>query len=722
MRRAAVLLVCVGSALAVWGLTPQRGAAELAAALAPATSPDPSFAPWVPSESWAGGRQYDPRLEKTVEFWGAGMPLREVFAGVKEQTGVEIGFWPAGDMNERVCVTLYLNPEKPPTLRELMAQVSWVTDCGFGYEPGEGAARYYLLSTSVGQGAMEKLREERAAASAARGEKHLSAYRDAVERVLAAVEECRSAVGLSQGELVRRYRGKDDVLLLALLDPEYRAGLGFALSVPRAKLESIPQQPWARRDYWALGWKWCELTREQRDAIGVVLGLREEEACWDDGQLTDAARGERRQLQVGLGVSEDVLIGKEGLGVAIEWREGPEPEDHHSKRVKIPLLPQPGAPASAETDLRIRQLLGESITQEEIEQAERSYWRLFAEQYRERTLQTAQHAMAEHRALSEEAEERLAALAATVPLQTAYSLWQVQEAAAAASGMHVVSDCFWQPEQSIDSVLERFPRGDTSGLSLLDVLTLRCGSAGGVDPLRRAAEEWWTAAHEWGDAGEFLRFRSLERAAWREAFLPESVLSAADRQLEPVLAESGEAGREVRAPVSVRNLARITAMTTQPQRHVGGMVIYGDPADMMNAYRRPYLSRLLREVWQEQSILAAVAELSDEEWGSAEGAGLHDVTLGLRQRGQRVYVRFDVVRLVPLSMCPTPEMADWWAEKRAREESFGLEPGLWETSEEAVLYLAGEGRRWVELFPTVLRVKPRSTERLVEAGAGAELE
>ena len=92
--------------------------------------------PWAPSESWEGGRQYDPRLEKTVRFWGAGMPLRDVFAGVKEQTGVEIGFWPAGDVNERVCVNLYLNPEKPPTLRELMAQLGWVMDCGFSVFEG----------------------------------------------------------------------------------------------------------------------------------------------------------------------------------------------------------------------------------------------------------------------------------------------------------------------------------------------------------------------------------------------------------------------------------------------------------------------------------------------------------------------------------------------------------------------------------------------------------
>jgi len=384
-----------------------------------ATGADPEMALWVASESWPGGTQHDARLGQTVQFWGAGIALRDVFAGVKEQTGVGVGFRPTGDMNERICVTLYLNPEQPPTLRELMAQVGWVMDCAFGYDAGGEAARYYLLSTSVGQGATEKLREERVAASAARGEERVSAYRDTVERVLAAVDECRSVVGLSQGELVRRYRGEDDVLLLALLDPKYRAGVEFAASLPRAELGSIPDNMnWVRHTHWALGWKWCELTREQRGAIGVALGIGEEEACWDDEQLMDAARGAGHDLRVSLGVSEDVIMYKEGLGIAAVWREGPLAEDPRERRAEIPLLRWPGSPASAETDLKIRQLLGESITREEIEQAEHSYYRLLAEQYRESALRAAQSTMAEHRALSEETEGRLAALRSSVWLSS----------------------------------------------------------------------------------------------------------------------------------------------------------------------------------------------------------------------------------------------------------------------------------------------------------------
>ena len=52
--------------------------------------------PWDPGESWPGGAQSDPRLDQTVDFWGAGISLKDVFADIHEQTGLEIGFHPPG--------------------------------------------------------------------------------------------------------------------------------------------------------------------------------------------------------------------------------------------------------------------------------------------------------------------------------------------------------------------------------------------------------------------------------------------------------------------------------------------------------------------------------------------------------------------------------------------------------------------------------------------------
>ena len=132
-----------------------------AAPAPPAITETPDGRPlyqWNPSESWPGGSQYDPRLDEPVGFWRAGLALSEVFRSVAEQTGAKLDFWPPGDENARVRVNLYLNREDPPTLRALMAQLAWVTDCVFAYagaaEGGPGP-RYYLLATSIGRAPME---------------------------------------------------------------------------------------------------------------------------------------------------------------------------------------------------------------------------------------------------------------------------------------------------------------------------------------------------------------------------------------------------------------------------------------------------------------------------------------------------------------------------------------------------------------------------------------
>ena len=42
--------------------------------------------PWSAQQSWSGNALYDARLDRSVTFWGAGIPLARVFAGVREQT------------------------------------------------------------------------------------------------------------------------------------------------------------------------------------------------------------------------------------------------------------------------------------------------------------------------------------------------------------------------------------------------------------------------------------------------------------------------------------------------------------------------------------------------------------------------------------------------------------------------------------------------------------
>ena len=56
----------------------------------------PELAQWLPGESYAGGKQYDARLDKPVKLWGPGMPVKKVFAEITAQTGVDVTCYPAG--------------------------------------------------------------------------------------------------------------------------------------------------------------------------------------------------------------------------------------------------------------------------------------------------------------------------------------------------------------------------------------------------------------------------------------------------------------------------------------------------------------------------------------------------------------------------------------------------------------------------------------------------
>ena len=83
-----------------------------------AAAPPPQ---WLAHESWPGGKQYDPRLERTVQFWGTGVSTADLFASVTAQTGVALTFSPPDDDNTRVCLNVYLNPKAPPTLPASLA-------------------------------------------------------------------------------------------------------------------------------------------------------------------------------------------------------------------------------------------------------------------------------------------------------------------------------------------------------------------------------------------------------------------------------------------------------------------------------------------------------------------------------------------------------------------------------------------------------------------------
>jgi hypothetical protein len=212
---------------------------------------------WSAVESWPGGIQHDERLGQTVQFWGAGIPLRDVFAGIREQTGVEIGFEPPGDVNERVCVNLYLNPDDPPTLRELMAQLSWATDCLFGYWVEGGEAKYCLHKTTLGEGMVATVLE------APERRRQLLAQQ-ALGREPARREALREALSLSREEAIERYQGKNDLLLFAVLDPARRAMCELYLATPVGAAGTEVRFP-------LLAHQFSELTAEQQAIVRGML-------------------------------------------------------------------------------------------------------------------------------------------------------------------------------------------------------------------------------------------------------------------------------------------------------------------------------------------------------------------------------------------------------------------------------------------------------------------
>jgi hypothetical protein len=667
----------------------------------------PALSPWRPWESYPGGDQADERLDRAVEFWGAGIPLKDVFAEVAEQTGVEIGFWPPGDENERICVTLYLNPEGPPTLREVMAQLSWVLDCSFACSAGDGDMTYSLLSTSVGHGVIESLRQRRARRDEEDSQKRRETAAEARARILPALDECLAAADLPQAELVERYRGINDVMLATLLDPGKRGLIDFLRSVPRELLDEIPLE-------WHEGIEldWWELTPEQRDMLReAVPDAWRPMSRWTEESMRDSTERSQREIHVSIALypcraGQGLAVGLSVMDPASGRGEGIERE--------LPLLSSRGTTASEAAELRVRQLLGEDITDEEIGRAREAYHAQRREKRERAWRPRAEALLAEHRMLSEGAEARLGSLTMPLSPETACSLWQAQEAVARLSGYHIVSDCFWQPARALGDMLAKLPWRDDSRMTALDVLTLRCATCCGKEDPWPMEDGVWSPTSEWGDVGGFLRFRTLARDVCRGAFLPAETLELAGQWLQGPLAEVAESDEPtppIRVPVDVRDLVWLRAELGEAQWRWGGELIYGDPADRGNAYRHAFLARLLRTVREDSDFLWILGQLDDEQWQRLTGEGLHD--LEIRRGSNRRPIRFDLLRLVPPGRPPPDVVPLLRANQGDPSADLMLDDPRWQ---EVTTLLSGRGKQvGLSMLPAILTIEPPSTAALLES-------
>jgi hypothetical protein len=583
------------------------------------------FYQWDPSQSWPGGAQADPRLDRSVIAWGAGIPLGDVFASVKEQTGVEIGFFPPGDDNERICVNLYLNSENPPSLRDLMAQLSWVTDCAFAYaKSGEDEPSYHLLSTSIGAGAMSRMRGERdalIAALEAGAHPDMQVAAQIRSDMLTRLPELATALGLTRDEAIRRYKGKDDLMLLAALDPTRRLIGELVLSLSDEQLDEAGMHVSATP-------RLSEMTAEQRSRIREALEARAPFARKRAEVLKEHGRpvGQWDDWAWVQHTDPEVLVGTgnpTGSNLIVR-----DPEIEHEGRpylrgfsvgfLQLVVDPRWATSMSPRSQVDLRRLLGEEVSEEE-EIAAFEEWNRGREQH-EKATQVEAH-LAGLTSLSADAEARLSSVNPSIGPGEAHALWQAQEVIAATSGFHIVSDCFSQRARSLKDDLDALQPDGAPDLTALLALKLHCAPRQQYPPFPSTGAKGW----EWGDAGAFLRFRSEERDLWRAAFLPAHVQAEVDSWVEPYLPESADsqaAAAGIRVPVDPKNCIWLLQQTTGAQRGWGGRLIYGDPTDRRNGYRSAFRGKLLEMLREIPHLYRLLGNLSDDQWERLQAEGL----------------------------------------------------------------------------------------------------
>jgi len=512
---------------------------------------------WKAPESFPGDPQYDARLDQPVKVWRAGISLADLFAELGRQSGAKVAFFPAGGQNPRVRVHLFLNPDQPPTLRDLMAQLTWVVDGQFAFAEEDGQKAYYLLTTGLGRDAAVAVR-------AREEEKRL----EGVQRqrdLKGKLQELREALQLPREEALR-YQGQDDRMLLNLLDPVRR---GVALITADWLLPMIEQAP-VGPDGGGYGWGLASSTPEERKAWIAAFGVPASQ--FSDPKVVAGARVDREgrvTLHCPIKMDASGKVGPAGDYTAAEY----------------PVLDLgPEAALAPEEEVALRRALGETIPAAEEQ-------RYVAQRRAEREAARKERAKEPEVKLS----ERMRQLLAETRLRlTGRANWQIQEAVAKATGRNVISDGLLY----------------ASGLgpgepTALDALTWFCRQKG-EEGLR--SPEW-----EWGDAGSFLRFRTTDREAWRAAMLPPETLAWLEEQVRPHLPE-GATQASFRLTLDQTQWTRQFARLSDLQLRYGTRVLHGDPRDLHEVARHALWEKACAYGKYGPALLRFLGKLSDEQW------------------------------------------------------------------------------------------------------------
>ncbi len=559
----------------------------------PAEPPFESLHQWKPSASWQGGEDYDPRLDRPVRFWRAGLSLEEVFAGIERQTAVRLAFYPENDENRRVRVTLFLNPEAAPALRALMAQLMWVVDCPFFTPTGPADRAYYLMSTSISGAAQDALR--------ARVEAIWKAREGRWRAIGGKLDECRNALDLSREDLIEKYRGRDDLLLVNLLDPARRAATRFMCRhVEAIRAPDTPAEGGGELAGFGQTVAGADFTEEDIADLEAAFGLPE-------SVLRDPEMGVDLHVEA---------VGRLRVNVGPEYtQKARKPEQGHFGPYLMADLTDDFA-LSAQDELSLRRALGEAIPPEQ----EGEYLRRFEQEIARVKEERKRVRLEAERSLSARGKELLESTQVTLrgvepPLPI--TPWVAQEGVARATGLHVVSDgMVWSGRYAWPPFAEAEKRRTTlSALAALDSFTHEPVGTG----MRRPS---W----EWGDAGEFLRFRTGDRDIWRASMLQHEFLYLVNRLIEPHLpAEAALVAprrMELSIPVGLVCRVRMLGRLSDLQMEFGAHVAYGDPSEVSSVVRQQAIREIVRAASRRPSLTRFLSSLDDRQWEQMKGLGL----------------------------------------------------------------------------------------------------
>ena len=632
MKRYILALALIGICATAFALVaaPPAPTAESAA--------QPALVPWLPSHSYPDRSCPDPRLDKPVRFWRAGLPLDEVFAGLSEQTGVALAFYPPGDDNQRLRVTLYLNPNDPPSLRDILSQLMWTSDCALASEKtGDPSApyRYYLLSTSIAAAAESRLSEDwQAAMDALRAE--WESRTPSREQIVAKLDEYRRALSLSQDELIATYYGVDDHLLAALLDPAGRASAGFLTGLEPNDLNTL-------LDGEQLTLDWTDLSPAQRNDLQPALRV----PAWGRGRRGDG------DIDWSQTQPDQITIGDISWGGAIISAQLPSSEDEpaagRGRRGRFLMSPMLNLTGEGnlfpDEAITIRRALGETITEDQARELRREWSEARRDeqrqQWEDRVREVAEETISTESTLSSAAEALLSSLSLYLDPDAPLALWQVQQAVASAASLNIVSDAFYQPSRTLARARQLLYPDHEGDLTALQILALSALATEDVNRLAFSSVQDSSAGWVWQDAGAVLRFRSRARDLWRAAMLPPETAAWLDEWLDPLL-ENATGGR-VDVTLDPQYAGILADSLTDLQLQHGGKLICGDPSDPIAAGRNAVRSDVLSTLFRHATTFRALASLSESQWTQ------------LRSSGLRVTYDLTPEQRVALGLAPVPE-------------------------------------------------------------------